>query len=166
MPWANREPMNQRSEFVLRAKGAENFRALCREYGISARVGYKWLKRYEEEGLRGMAERSRRPRSSGRGLAEEVVCRIVRLKERHRHWGARKLREGYRRSWSDPPSESSFKRVLERCGMVEKPRIRKAAEERADRRWTARTKAERSVDGGLQGVVERCPRQVHAVDGA
>ena len=128
MPWANREPMNQRSEFVLRAKGAENFRALCREYGISARVGYKWLKRYEEEGLRGMAERSRRPRSSGRGLAEEVVCRIVRLKERHRHWGARKLREVYRRSWSDPPSESSFKRVLERCGMVEKRRIRKAAE--------------------------------------
>jgi hypothetical protein len=44
--------MNQRSEFVLR-NGAENFRALFREYGISARVGSKRLKRYEEEGLPG-----------------------------------------------------------------------------------------------------------------
>ena len=128
MPWATRDQMKLRSEFVLRAQGAENFRALCREYGISARVGYKWLKRYEEEGLRGMAERSRRPRSSGSGLGEEVVCRIIRLKERHRHWGARKLRQVYRRSWGEAPSESSFKRVLERCGLVEKRRIRKAAE--------------------------------------
>src|SRR5688500_18264272 len=101
MPWANREPMNQRSEFVLRAKEAGNFRALCREYGISARVGYKWLKRFEEEGLRGMGDRSRKPKSAGKGLEEEVVFRIVRLRERHRHWGARKLREVYRRSWGE-----------------------------------------------------------------
>jgi putative transposase len=128
MPWAKKEPMNQRSEFVMRAKEAGNFRALCREYGISARVGYKWLKRFEEEGLRGMGDRSRKPKRAGSGLAEEVVLRIVRLRERHRHWGARKLREVYRRSWGEPPSESSFKRVLERSGMVKKRRIRKSVE--------------------------------------
>ena len=93
VPWATREPMNQRAEFVTKAKATENFSALCREYGISRQIGYKWLERYEAEGLRGMGDRSRRPHRSGSGLVEEVVCRIIRLKERHRYWGARKLRK-------------------------------------------------------------------------
>ena len=52
---------------------------------------------------------------------------MVRLKERHRHWGPRKLQELYLRQWGVGPSESSFKRVLERCGLTEKRRIRAAA---------------------------------------
>src|SRR5688572_5370582 len=120
--------MNQRAEFVMRARKAENFSALCREYGISRQIGYKWLERYEAEGLRGMADRSRKPHLAGSGLSEEVVCRIIRLKERHRYWGARKLQKIYGDAWGEAPSESSFKRVLEKCGMVEKRRIRKACE--------------------------------------
>jgi len=42
--------------------------------------------------------------------------------------GARKLQELYRREHGEAPSESSFKRVLERAGMVEKRRVRKASE--------------------------------------
>lgn len=53
---------------------------------------------------------------------------MVRLKERHRHWGRRKLHELYVRQWgAGGPGESSFKRVLERCGLTEKRRIRAAA---------------------------------------
>lgn len=33
--------MDQRTEFALRAITCENFRALCREYGISAKTGYR-----------------------------------------------------------------------------------------------------------------------------
>ena len=47
---------------------------------------------------------------------------MVRLKEQHRHWGPKKIREVYLRQWGEAPSESSFKRVLERAGMVEKRR--------------------------------------------
>ena len=127
MPWLNPNLMNQRIEFARRALRTENFRALCREYGISPRVGYKWRERFLEQGEAGMVERSRRPQCSPEALGEEVVCRIVRLKERHRHWGPRKLREIYLRQWGAgaTPSESSFKRVLERCGLVEKRRERR-----------------------------------------
>ena len=70
-----------------------------------------------------MAERSRRPKNCPEGLCEEEVCRIVRLKERHRHWGARKIEAHYGRQWGRAPSESSIKRVLARVGLVEnKPR--------------------------------------------
>lgn len=116
--------MNQRTEFVMRALRTENFRELCREYGISPKTGYKWKERFLEHGLGGMLEQSRRPRSSPGGLEEAVVCEIIRLKERHRSWGARKLRSIYGRTHGEVPSESSFKRVLDRAGLVEPRRLR------------------------------------------
>jgi putative transposase len=116
--------MNQRTEFVLRAMKSDNFRELCQEYGISAKTGYKWRERFLQYGVSGMAELSRRPRTNPKGLAEAVVCEIVRLKERHRHWGPRKLRKVYERMHEEVPSESSFKRVLERAGLVEARRLR------------------------------------------
>lgn len=119
MPWKEIEPMNQRTEFVLRAMKTDNFRELCQEYGVSAKTGYKWRDRFLQYGVSGMGELSRRPRSSPRGLAEAVVCEIVRLKQRHAHWGPRKLRKVYERMHPEVPSESSFKRVLERAGLVE-----------------------------------------------
>lgn len=125
MPWKQVEPMNQRTEFVLKAIKTENFRELCREYGISTKTGYKWKERFLAHGLSGLGDLSRRPTSSPNSLDEAVVCEIVRLKERHRHWGPRKIRAVYERL-HDPevPSESSFKRVLERAGMVEPRRLR------------------------------------------
>ena len=119
MPWKEIEPMNQRIEFVLRAMKTDNFRELCQEYGISAKTGYKWRERFLQYGVSGMGEMSRRPRSSPQGMAESVVCEIVRLKQEHRHWGPRKLRKVYERRHEEVPSESSFKRVLERAGLVE-----------------------------------------------
>src|SRR5258706_2179049 len=125
MPWKEQKAMNQRTEFVLRALRTENFRDLCREYGISPKTGYKWKERFLAHGLSGMAEQSRRPRSSPSGLEEAVVCEMVRLKQRHRSWGPRKLRDIYRRRHGPAPSESSFKRVLTRAGLVEPRRLRK-----------------------------------------
>ena len=116
--------MNQRTEFVLKALKTDNFRALCQEYGISAKTGYKWKERFLAEGLGGMSEHSRRPKRSPEGLSEGVVCEIVRLKQKHRYWGARKLRNIYERVHAEVPSESSFKRVLERAGMVEHRQLR------------------------------------------
>ncbi len=125
MPWKNLEPMNQRKEFVLKALHTDNFRRLCAEYGISPKTGYKWRERFFQFGYEGMMEQSRRPLSHARTLEEAVVCEIVRLKHAHPHWGARKLRDIYKRLHGLVPSESSFKRVLERVGLVQKRRVRR-----------------------------------------
>jgi transposase InsO family protein len=128
MAWQQTEPiMNQKIQFAFRAKSSANFSELCREYGISTKTGYKWKARFETNGPEGLKEESRRPKSSPEALSEEVVCRLVRIKESHRHWGARKLQIVYERSWGKTPSESSIKRVLERCGLVEKRRKQRAA---------------------------------------
>lgn len=125
MPWKELNLMNQRTEFVLKSMRTHNFRALCAEYGISAKTGYKWRERFLQFGLEGLQEHSRRPARSPGGLSEAVVCEIIRLKNAHRWWGPRKIRALYQRVHLGPvPSESSFKRVLQRAGLVQARRMR------------------------------------------
>ncbi len=51
MPWRTESVMDQRVEFVLRARrGEETLAALCREYEISRPTGYLWLQRYQSAG--------------------------------------------------------------------------------------------------------------------
>jgi putative transposase len=119
--------MNQRTEFALKAVKTDNMRALCREYGISPKVGYKWKERFLSHGLDGMTEESRRPKAHPDALDEQAVCAIVKLKHRHPSWGPRKLRDILLRQQGDAPSESSFKRVLEKAGLVDKRKPRPAA---------------------------------------
>jgi len=120
--------MNQRKEFVLKAIYTKNFRELCQEFGISTKTGYKWRERFYQHGLEGLIEHSRRPLSHAKELGEVAICEIIRLKNAHPTWGPRKLRDIYQRTHGEVPSESSFKRVLNRAGLVEKRRVRQRSE--------------------------------------
>jgi putative transposase len=133
MPWKETQKMDQRTEFVMKSMKTNNFRELCREYGISTKTGYKWKQRFLEQGLGGMQEESRRPHGHASELVEAVVCKIVQLKMGHPHWGPRKIRDLYERKMGgEVPSESSFKRVLDRAGLTEprKQRRRRDSNER------------------------------------
>ena len=121
--------MDQRREFALKALGTLNFRALCEEYGISTKTGYKWRERFLRQGLEGMGEESRRPRSSPKQLSESQVCEMVKLKLAHRYWGPRKIRTLYHRCHGQAPSESSFKRILEQVGLTQPRRVREGPRE-------------------------------------
>ena len=58
MPFRGSSVTDQKREFVefASAEGA-NLRDLCRRFGVSPTTGYKWLERFEQEGLSGLAER-------------------------------------------------------------------------------------------------------------
>jgi putative transposase len=121
MPWRVSTVINERTEFALKAlQEGVNFSALCKEYGISRKTGYKFVERYRQEGLRGMSDLSRRPQSSPNQLGEDVLLRIVRLHDSHPAWGPKKIRAIYLRQYGEGPSESSFKRVFEKAGWVRK----------------------------------------------
>jgi putative transposase len=132
MPWQETSVVDQRTEFVLRViRGAEEFGAVCREYGISRKTGYKWKERFLAEGLPGLGDVSRRPKTSPAELSEAMVCQIVRLKHAHPGWGPRKLRAVLARTLpgGELPSESSFKRVLDKAGLVERRRRQPPSEQ-------------------------------------
>jgi putative transposase len=129
MPWKETQKMDQRMEFVMKGLVHPNFRELCREYGISAKTGYKWRERFVAHGLAGLNELSRRPQGHANELGEAVVCEMVRLKQAHPHWGPRKIQALYQRKHGgEVPSESSFKRVLERAGLTVPRRVRGSTE--------------------------------------
>jgi putative transposase len=125
MPWMETHAVDQRTEFVLQAlRNIEPFDKLCRQFGVSRKTGYKWKERFLREGLAGLPDRSRRPASSPTELSEAMVCRIVKLKCAHPSWGPRKLRAVLERTVpkAELPSESSFKRILDKTGLVERRR--------------------------------------------
>jgi transposase InsO family protein len=94
MPWRTESVMQQRVEFVIRARsGKKAMSELCREYGVSRPTGYLWLKRYEETGsLLGLQERSRRPHHSP-GRTQRALEELVLGLRDKTGWGAAKLQE-------------------------------------------------------------------------
>ena len=84
MPWAERSIVNIRREFVLRVLAKEApMTELCRQYGISRKTGYKWLARFEERGIEGLVDESRRPRTSPLETTTEMTQEIIRLRQAH-----------------------------------------------------------------------------------
>ena len=83
----------QRVRFVVAAHRREKCMAeLCREFDISRPVGYEWLRRYQQGGIAGIAERSRRPQHSPRRKEAAIEEQVIALRHRYPDWGARKLR--------------------------------------------------------------------------
>ncbi len=90
MPWKEVTPMSERKAFIQEALKAEvSISELCQRFGISRKTGYKWLKRYREEGLGGLEDQSRRPQHSPTQTPPEVEQVIVEARQTHPAWGSR-----------------------------------------------------------------------------
>src|SRR5579872_1993809 len=121
VPWLSRSTMSLRKELVtLASQEGANKRALFRRYGIEPRIGYKWLKRYETEGDSGLADRSRRPRSSPDRTPAAMEEKIIGLRRRHPCWGGRKLRRRLVELGGEGvPSASTITAILKRHGLID-----------------------------------------------
>jgi transposase len=74
--------MDERMRFVIRLKDGESMASLCREFGISRKTGYKIFERYEQCGLEGLTDRTRRPFRYANRLPEQVEAAIVAAKKK------------------------------------------------------------------------------------
>lgn len=120
MPWSVKDLINIRFEFVNLARQPDaNVRQLCRRFGISPTVAYKWLERYERSGVEGLTDRSRRPQSSPSRTELAIEERIVRLRQKHPAWGARKLRRRLQDlGHVDLPATSTITGILHRHQLI------------------------------------------------
>ena len=77
MGWMETWAVDERMRLVLAVERQEEpMAALCRRFGVSRRIGYKWLERYRKEGVAGLADRSRAPR---RSLLSHCSCLKLRV---------------------------------------------------------------------------------------
>jgi transposase InsO family protein len=117
--------MDERIRFVIRLKDGESMAALCREFQISRKTGYKIFERYEECGLEGLTDRARRPHRYANQLPEQIEAAIVAAKYEKPNWGARKIRERLLRrlpSEVKVPARSTIHAILDRHGLVTRAR--------------------------------------------
>ena len=128
MPWKETCCMDEKLSFVAEClRGDLPMVALCADYGISRKTGYKWLGRYRALGPEGLVDRSRAPRRHGRSMAPEVADAIVALRRERPHWGPRKLRAVLMRDRPDIawPAASTMGDLLRAEGLVGSRRRRR-----------------------------------------
>ena len=116
--------MDERMRFVIRFQDGETMASLCREFGISRKTGYKILDRYEQSGVEGLCDRTRRPFRYANQLPEQVEAAIVAARREKPSWGARKIRERLLRRLPHAvkvPACSTIHAVLDRHGLVSRP---------------------------------------------
>jgi putative transposase len=118
--------MDERIRFVARLLDGERMATLCREFDISRKTGYKIFNRYKDCGLKGLADRSRRPYRQANQLPFQVEKLIVQLKREKPTWGAMKIRDRLQRRYPDvqTPAISTVHAVLDRHGLATRRRRR------------------------------------------
>jgi putative transposase len=159
MPWREASPMEQRMQFVLDYQsGLFTMTELAAQYGIVPKTGYKWIGRYEVDGLPGLAERSRRPHGCPHATDPRLIEALVTERRRHPRWGARKLLGVLARQHPGVPwpKRSTVCDVLKREGLIlarrrrhrRPPAAPRAAITAPNETWTTDFKGEfRTGDG-------------------
>jgi transposase InsO family protein len=105
---------------------------IAAQLGVHRTTLHRWVARYLTGQLAGLADRSHRPHSSPRQVAEAVEVMIAEMRREHPRWGSRRIRlEMLRKSgpWARHdlvvPSERTIDRILHRQGLLRaRPRKR------------------------------------------
>jgi transposase InsO family protein len=126
MPWKILSAVGERWRFARAAlKHLKPFSALCHAFGISRQCGYKWLRRFHQDGRAGLLNLSRRPRCSPRRTSLRWRQAVRRLRLRYSHWGAKKIHARLHRNFPRArlPAVRTITKWLPRlCRMTRKHR--------------------------------------------
>lgn len=117
MPWKEKTVMEQRKEFIEQAAECTNFSALCREYGISRKTGYKWQNRFREDGS--VSDRSRRPKHPHAKTAPVIEAAVLAMREENPSWGGRTIHAVLEADGiKGLPSAKTCSNILKRNGCI------------------------------------------------
>ena len=85
--------MEQRYQAVMAVQvdGLE-VTVVAEKFGVSRQTVHAWLRRYEDGGLDGLADRSHRPVSCPHQMAPAVEAAVCELRRQHPYWGPARIR--------------------------------------------------------------------------
>ena len=116
MPWEDKTVEELRKEFAEAAKGSDNFSALCREFGITRKTGYKWVERYEanEE----LSDKSKTPFHIANRTPPDIEEMIISMRIDNPAWGAKKIKAILEREGILMPCTKTVNNILNRYGCI------------------------------------------------
>lgn len=98
----------------------KNSSLTARHFGIGRMTVYRWLKRYEKQGMLGLNQQSTRPKNVRRPASPWiVVARVVELRKKYPAWSKHKLAAILKREGLIA-SASTVGRILKRKGLIDK----------------------------------------------
>jgi len=126
--------VEQRYQAVLEVLGGAAVTDVARRYGVARQTVHGWLRRYADQGLAGLVDRSSKPESCPHQTPVEVEARIVEMRRAHPGWGPRTIVYHLDREGVVPlPSRSAVYRALVRHRLIDPQQRRRR---RSDyKRW-------------------------------
>ena len=121
MPWKETTTMEQKIEFICEWRtGKYTISELCRSFGISRPTAYKLINRFENQGYEGLRKLSRAPKKHPNATNEKIIEGILKLKAKHKQWGAKKIRILLLNDFTQKeiPSVVTVHNILKRNGLV------------------------------------------------
>ena len=148
--------VEQRYRAVLDVLEGASVMEVARRNGVTRQTVHEWLRRYANDGLGALADRSSRPVSCPHQMTAQLEATVVAMRRAHPAWGPDRIRWQLARDGVDRlPGRSSVYRALVRHGLVEAKKRRRKREDY--RRW----ERSRSMELWQMDVMGR----VHLADG-
>jgi putative transposase len=92
MPFEEQNVVGCRMQFVSAWLGEEQTKSeLCRLFGITRPTGDRWIRRFLEEGVAGLEDRSSAAHQHPNELVAQHERWILQLRDKHPTWGPKKL---------------------------------------------------------------------------
>ena len=135
MPWKVDSVVEQRLRFIMEWQRAEfGLAELCRQHQIARQTGYKWVERFELEGVDGLRDRSRAPQHHPNQVGAATEEHILAVKAKYALWGARKIGAYLRRKGSceATPATSTIGGILKSHGLTVARKTRQRAPRRTE----------------------------------
>ena len=163
MPWKDTSVPEERFRFIEDWRsGSWDLASLCRSYGVTRKTGYKWIERYQVDGLGGLRDLSRAPHHHPNAISPEMEDRLIAVREKYPLWGARKIRAWLEREEpeAEVPAVSTIGAILKQNGLTVPRKRRRSARPSSEPLAHARG-IEPGLVRGLQGMVPDRGRHAH-----
>jgi putative transposase len=113
--------MDEKSKFigVVKTKSMTVAEA-CRRFRISRKSAYKWLGRFDKQGIAGLADLSRRPKRCPWAMPKAMSTKLIGLRKRRPRWGPAKILAwlGTREPQLELPAPSTVGELFKREGLT------------------------------------------------
>ena len=83
--------VEQRYQAVLAVLAGDPVVDVAVKVGVSRQSVHAWLRRYADEGLAGLQDRSHRPEGCAHQASPEVETLVCEMRRHHPRWGARRI---------------------------------------------------------------------------
>lgn len=126
--------VEQRYKAVLEVLDGASVTDVARRNGVSRQTVHTWLRRYANQGLGSLADKSTKPEHCPHQMAPQTEAKVLELRRAHPGWGPRTILGRLRDAGVEPlPSRSAIYRALVRHRLVEPKKRRR---QRSDyKRW-------------------------------